>query len=372
METNDIHSLLVDPDFLEVKRSLGTSNLFSTLAVSHLELWHSAFVKWIIDPNSEIGLGDFPLKRFLNIVLQNSDGSTGQFRDFSIGELEALDLSSVHFWREESIELQAKVGRLDIYGESASVISKTEKELVKKIRIIVENKIKSDENNEQTIAYAKWADSETEEKGDFDYDFFIFLTPLENQKKGSDRFVTVTYQQLVDDVLIPCLNHPGLGGESKYLLQQYILNLGITEVKGKRMATTRKQICEKIYKAHRDVLDEIFECAKGQKPISDQENRSRKTYRVYLDDLVEQGIISKTDTLHANYEGKHYVAKLIELEDSSIGISHSDRQFETPSSAAKAINEGREVNGWKFWEVKDADGKPKGTLAELRAKSAIQ
>jgi hypothetical protein len=49
-----LQNLLTNPDFLKLKRTLNNSknNLFNTLAASHLERWHSAFIRWILDWSS--------------------------------------------------------------------------------------------------------------------------------------------------------------------------------------------------------------------------------------------------------------------------------------------------------------------------------
>jgi len=369
-QIEDIQALVTDPDFLELKRSLSSSNLFSTLAASHLELWHSAFIKWILDANSEpeTGLGDFALKRFLTLVLQNSLANpTKQIFGISFGDLEAMDLSSVDFEVEKSVRLYQEARRIDIYGESQTITSKIEN-VPKKIRIIVENKVKSLENNDQTVAYAKWADLGEDGSVVFDYDFFVFLTPFKNEAPKSNQFVPVTYQELVEQVLIPSSHHPNLNPEAKYLLQQYLLNLGTPLKNGKPMAATRKEICLKIFKAHEDVLNEIFNCAKKERLEPERENKQRQSYRISLEDLIQQGILSKTDTLHADFDGKHFAANLILNDDSTVGIVYSGNQYESPSRAAMVIKGGA-VNGWEFWEVKDANGQPKGFLAELRKKA---
>ena len=40
----EINELLIDKNFLKLKNIQNKSNLFEILAVSHLELWHSAFI----------------------------------------------------------------------------------------------------------------------------------------------------------------------------------------------------------------------------------------------------------------------------------------------------------------------------------------
>jgi hypothetical protein len=90
-----IHSVLTDPDFLQLHQRRLRPNLFETLAASHRELWHSAFLKWILSPLSYHGLGDFPLKLFLFAVCCDGILPENEERpNLSIGKIEAMDLSA--------------------------------------------------------------------------------------------------------------------------------------------------------------------------------------------------------------------------------------------------------------------------------------
>ena len=53
-----------------------------------------------------------------------------------------------------------------------------------------------------------------------------------------------------------------------------------------------------------------------------------------------------------------------------INILYSGNEFDSPSRAARAIT-GGQVNGWKFWNVKDAHGEPKGSLWDLRQRLVL-
>lgn len=119
-----INELLMDPNFLKLSSLQQKSNLFSNLAVSHLEMWHSAFVKWLINPQSDLGLGTFPLKRFLYMVIyQGRVSSTNEKMDMNLAQIENLFLENMEFVAEEKFG----EGRLDILGMSDEV------------RIIIEN-----------------------------------------------------------------------------------------------------------------------------------------------------------------------------------------------------------------------------------------
>ena len=361
-----IQNLLTDPNYLILKKTLGASNLFRNLAASHKELWHSAFIKWVLDPKSDTGLGDFALRCFLHLALkcytpnQSPSGLT-------LGDLEALkNLESVSFDLEKTISLLDERRRIDIYAESESLafVSKASHD-VKKIRIIIENKVLAGETNDQTEAYATWAEAQSNVV--FDYDFLIFLTPFGESEPENKDFVIVTYDQFYQSVLRPCLRHPDLNAEGKYLLEQYVLNLGTPVKNGKPMANTRKEICKKIYEAHKDVLNEIFSAADeiGRHPNSDAETTTKEHIGVSLENLVERDFLKLTDTLHKNVSGKLISAVLVKNDDAGVAIVVDGKEYTSPSRAANVVT-GQSINGWTFWEVKDEAGKPKGNLDALR------
>ena len=284
-----LHALLTDPDFLELSRSQNRPNLFATLAAFHTEMWHSAFVKWLIDPQSHLGLGDFPLKRFL-FVVTNCDNQAMEMPDLSIGELEDMNFDAMEFKAEFTADglttLKGGKARIDVRGWCENVQTKSKRE-TSSVQIIIENKIKSYESKDQTSTYHDWV-QDSEKK--FKHNFFVFLTPDDKQMPQSEFFTQITYQDLCDQVIKPCLNHPALPEESKYLLQQYLLNLGkpLKVTGGQVMALPNMEVCKRIYAAHRDVLEEIFVLVKGVVPKSGGGTKSHSS--TTLQHLVNDGL----------------------------------------------------------------------------------
>ena len=365
-----LQKLLTDPGFLKLKRILNDSslNLFNTLAVSHRELWHSAFIKWILDPRSATGLDDFPLKRFLCLVLKHYPANNGVHSPpLSLGDVEKMNINPIVFNTEYPVKPPGEGDdrKIDVFGLFSTRRPGETNPPPKKLRLIIENKVDARENNGQTKAYANWIKAHPD---NCDFDFLVFLAPkVYGDTLTSDQFIQITYQGLVDDVLLPCLRHPNINQESKYWLQQYLLNLGIQVKQQKYMAKTNKEICKQIYEAHKAVLDEIFSSVNEEKlPSGESENQTKKHFNVSLEELIEKNILKFTDTLHADYNGKHFAASIIKNEDSGIGIVCSGTEFDTPSAAGFAVTK-KSTNGWTFWEVRDQANQSKGTLFDLRA-----
>ena len=45
--SQNLEALLTDPDFLFLVREEGRPNVFTTVAASTTEMWHSAFIRWV-------------------------------------------------------------------------------------------------------------------------------------------------------------------------------------------------------------------------------------------------------------------------------------------------------------------------------------
>ena len=205
-----LEKLLTDPSFLLLHRLRGQSNIFETLAVSHLEMWNSAFVRWLLDPNSDLGLGDFPLKRFLTTVI--TVGEVGEKPDLDIGTIEKMDMDDVRFETEVNYPVPAggKPGRLDIIGVGERT----------RLRIIIENKIDAQEGKDQTDKYYQFA---KKDHASYAHDFLVFLTADADAEPDCKQFIHITYQHLCDCVIKPCLAHPSLTENGKYMLEQLSL-----------------------------------------------------------------------------------------------------------------------------------------------------
>lgn len=347
-----LNDLIQDPNFLKLKSLQSQSNLFEIVAASHTEMWHSAFVKWLLDPSSSLGLGVFPLQRFLYTVryegMIQEGGSLLEFNLEDIENSEKLKLKEMQF-ETEYTDKGLKRGRLDIIGAC------------EECRITIENKITAREIDDQTVRYYEYL-SETK---NFTHDVMVFLSPDETRSPSCEHFIHITYEQLCDHVLLPCSKHPDLTEKNRFLIEQYLANLGKPLKGGKVMAKPNKELCQEIYKKHKEVLDEIYVAVNDAAPIAKSSRNNVRMYNLPFSRLVEQGIISLEDTLQAKYKGKIYTANLARNDKGSIIIQIENECYTSPSTAATSITNGN-INGWTFWDVIDANQDRKGSLAELR------
>lgn len=348
-----LNRLIQDPKFLKIKSLQSKSNLFEIVAASHTEMWHSAFVKWVLDPSSSLGLGVFPLQRFLYMVrYEGIIQEDAQVLELSLESIESPDVIKLQdmIFETEYTDKGLQGKRLDVMGGNDA------------LRITIENKILARESEDQTIRYYEYLSKTSE---NFIHDVMVFLSPDETRSPSCKHFIHVTYQQLCDHVLIPCSKHPELTEENKFLIKQYLANLGKPLKGGKVMAQPNNDLCNEIYKAHKEIFDEIYVAVKGEAPATKSTRNNIRSYNVTLSQLVEQGIISLEDKLQATYKGNRYEANLASNDNGNIIIQIESKSYVSPSMAATSITN-KNMNGWTFWNVVDANQRIKGNLAELR------
>jgi hypothetical protein len=193
------------------------------LGVSRRELSHSSFIAWMMDPKSSHGIGDFGIRRFLEILMtskfwQVQENRSKFFDDLITGNFE-LQKSSIR--REVDLE---KNGRLDLLIELHISINNEKSYL----RLIIENKVLSTEGKDQTNRYY---DHFLNLKDEYE-NIFVYLTPLSSldlddlvqPECENKHYIQINYQSLVDALLEPAIDQT-IDATTKLIISQYIQSL---------------------------------------------------------------------------------------------------------------------------------------------------
>ena len=142
------NNLLNDIEFDELDLGLKKPNIFQILSITRMEIRHSNFLAWLLDPNESHKLGGLFLKRFLREVF-----SSNRFEDIDQVAVEGLDLSSTKVLREWS--------NIDILINVDGII------------ICIENKVGSKEHSNQLERYKKIVENQFPEHKKT----FVYLNP---------------------------------------------------------------------------------------------------------------------------------------------------------------------------------------------------
>lgn len=212
-----------DPDFQKLENFYYSKSFSEILGVSRRELSHSGFICWLLNNTESHNLGDFPIRKFLDIILKYSKDKLKYNSElYNSFVTEDYEIERVNVEKEKSIN---KVGRLDIFVELTLLISGKQQN----VKLIIENKVESKENNDQTNNYFNHFNTFVKEN---EVVIYIYLTPistlelieLEEPECNCKTFIQINYQSIVDYLIEPALNQ-NISGRTKSILTEYLNSL---------------------------------------------------------------------------------------------------------------------------------------------------
>lgn len=250
-EQEALHNFLQDIECLDDLNAWTSKlNLFDVLKISRNEIRHSNFLAWLLNPNENHGLGDKYLKGLLSRILKNSNKKN------DVLNILLSDFYSFNVYRE---------------WKNIDILILSDKE---KLAVIIENKVTSNEHDNQLNRYKKTLEIEYP-----DYKkIFLYLTPDGLEPSDSDWDI-LTYTDVVE-ILENIKNKNNLLPDVTLLMNNYIDVIRRDIVQDQNLV----EICNKIYNKHKKALDLIYEYRFDNKNIAEE---IRKTLSI----LAKEGKI---------------------------------------------------------------------------------
>lgn len=372
----NIENLITDCRFQGLKYKQEKANIFTIVGQTHTEHWHSSFISWLLDPNSSLQLGHFPLARLMNLYLIKN-----QHAGFSLKDVYDWNLDSINFQTEKDASMNGRKRSIDVFGESDQLV------------IVIENKVNARENYNnsavgQTQDYYEYVEKH---KKPGQKALYFFITPDIRQESYADMYQQITYQEMFDSIISKCIEHPQIREDSKYLLEQYAANLRESiNNSNSPMALTNVDLCKNLYDDHSELLDEIFSLVNGSINIGKSNELGCIVYQryqsvfdeIYLSvdekygrtpktgmtrqivkftELYKRGLVKNNMRFTMQYDGVTYLARTVLSSDENEcylqlmdenGKPYFDRNgnvigiYESSSSAGvDAINNYRQRHG---------------------------
>ncbi|MDR0978406.1 MAG: PD-(D/E)XK nuclease family protein [Lachnospiraceae bacterium] len=222
--------------------------------ISRLEEVHTAFLYWLL---CKIDTVDFsPLKFLLNFLIKEK----------KVTNLEFDNITNIEISETEH-PLGDNYGRLDLYFK----LYVTKNGVKKEINIIIENKVKSKENDSQTNKYVEWALSYAK----LNNPLFLYVTPNNGDKPENARFIVITYQNIVDYIIEPLIVKNIDDSYIVNMLSDYLRTISFQEYyKGDLvMATNSHEIylINDFYEKYNELFDIVMLCISGIKKLNNEE-----------------------------------------------------------------------------------------------------
>ena len=246
-----INKFIVDLDcIVPLQQYCDELNIFNVLDLKRTEIRHSNMLAWLLNPYKQHGFGDKFLKRVLIASLIEGNG-------LSPVDIELMDLSDVIVSKEVStdVRVNGKTGRIDILLTSKS----------NKLICAIENKIDSNEHDDQLIKYKEFLNSRNEYNGW--KRVLIYLTPV-GDAPSDNEWISLKYNA-VCNVLENLLLNYEISHKARIYIEDYkeLIRREIM-VEDEKL----KQACEKIYAQHTEALELLYQYIKEKK----EENAASK------------------------------------------------------------------------------------------------
>ena len=323
MTEAQIKSAIVDmnnsEEYLKLRKYYAEESIFKTLHISRDEKVHSNFIAWLLKPTSNHELNHYPLQKFLqmlSIVAGKENNFKAQFSEEYATDflLESYDLADT--CRVETEVCTGEIAGFDNNGRIDLLLELTFKNSNTVLPIIIENKVLSTENaenkkskpkadNKQTEKYFEWSKVKYSDTSKYRTPILIFLAPdfERDIKCKCDSFIKVSYQNLVDYVIEPCLMNVS-SNQAKIFIENYLrclsnstINETLDKKEGRIMAFASKEkvLLEKFYEKNKDLFNAVLTMLSTDENLSDDE---RENFKVALD--------TSSSRKSYEFEGKKY------------------------------------------------------------------
>jgi len=282
-----LYELTMDKDFVALKFLIDRPNVFHVVGATHLETWHSRFLSWLLDPTERHMLGYYPFQRFLMAVAESADENLDDITDLAMLNVSQFrnpevtpekDINKLDISEQETFEEKEKnddKGRLDVFFK-VNMVDKEDPSREKRVILAVEQKVYARVDINQCHKYLR----KFEETFKDETYLLVGLVPKSQIKEtneqtfGSSKWIGMDYQQLVDIVLMPCLENPDLSLYAKPIIQQYLDVLRMPyKNKREKLATIEE---ERILV--RSLFDRFEDVFKAITKISNEEESEERNY----------------------------------------------------------------------------------------------
>ena len=247
------------------------------MGIARSETAHSAFLANLLKSDNGLGLEESTIMWLLHILIEREDNATAystspiptdvkaavlsQTLKYDIEEITTEkvidDVAHSYFATQSQYNNKRCDDRLDIY-----IKLKVNGLSVKYLEIVIENKVLQDENGPKSknssgydslFQTQRYYTACSYNKSSDTAQLFVFLTPeeVEEETKAEDKhFIQISYQDVLDTIIIPQLDNNMLTSNERQELENYVdaLNLPTLDIQAKKrivMAMTEEARTDK-------------------------------------------------------------------------------------------------------------------------------
>ena len=247
-------------------RKINQNSILDIYGIARSETHHSKFLAWLFNPNESHNTRELALRKLLNIAVRRGIEQNNQSKDFQWFKNTVLtsathsstSASNVQVLTESYVEAQGKKGakgRIDILIQNVELGTEP-------INIVIENKIYSNEHDEQTTTYFEGINKKFPDQKNI----FLYLTPKSNWEMPKEDgpsctckdFIEINYQDILTEVLTSILEEP-ISSATKIAIEDYIHCITSPSIHSKNyntMAVDKEtnEMLKKFWDANEDLI----------------------------------------------------------------------------------------------------------------------
>lgn len=253
-----------------IYEELSDINFFEILKIDQMEIRHSNFLAWLLDPSSPSGIGDKLLKKLLMFCIGNNNKNPQAKNYLDAIKIELMDLDDVIVEREYAITKKRHLDLL-LYSEENDFC------------ICIENKIYSKQRNNQLSdyytdveAFAKKPTPTNQNRFIYNNRYYILLSPTGievEDEEDMNNWMALSYADVYDWIQELAKTYAeNMPQKAKALIDDYLNALQRHVIEGEF-----KGKCEKIYMMHPDAFT-LFETYRGK---DKSETTNEDAYNLY-------------------------------------------------------------------------------------------
>lgn len=252
-------------------RKINQNSILDIYGIARSETHHSKFLAWLFNPNESHNTGELALRKLLNIAVRRGIEQNNQSKDFPGFKNTVLtsathsltSASNVQVLTEYYIEAQGNKGakgRIDILIQNVELGTGS-------INIVIENKIYSNEHDEQTTTYFEGINQKhPNQKHPNQKNIFLYLTPKSNWEMPKEDgplctckdFIEINYQDILTEVLTSILEEP-ISSATRIAIEDYIHCITSPSIHSKNynsMATDKEtnEMLKKFWDANEELI----------------------------------------------------------------------------------------------------------------------
>jgi len=220
-------SLISDLELFSAQQDLTSKlNVFELVGLDRQEIKHSKFLKFLLTPAAQHGLGDTFLKGIIGKVMQNLQ-SPPPLRPLAFSLASFEDASVQTEWKDIDILIESRANRLVL---------------------AIENKIDASEGKDQLLKYETIINAAYPQH----HRLFAYLTPPEGDSPSRSQWSSITYADVLSALI--AARGKAIASEVHLTIEHYIDLLRRNFVPDEELI----QQCRQIAAKHRQALDLIY------------------------------------------------------------------------------------------------------------------